>query len=46
MNKEIAMKKFMAFKRNKQACVERMSQELIAIYESEYGERPESISVL
>ena len=46
MTKEVAMARFMAAKRKKQECVDRMSEELKEQYEKETGLKARYISVL
>ncbi|WP_156924988.1 hypothetical protein [[Hallella] seregens] len=46
MTKEVAMARFMAAKRKKQECVDRMSKELKEQYEKETGLKARYISVL
>ncbi len=46
MTREMAMTRFMAAKRKKQECVDRMSKELKEQYEKETGLEAKYISVL
>lgn len=45
LTREVAMARFMAAKRKKKEAVDRMTKELIRLYEAEHGEKPKYIEV-